>query len=174
MSNQGLPEQGMSEPQESIKEMLNKVIIFKINEEYLAIPLAYVQEVLNVKNIRKIPLLNTKVNGVYNLRNNLLAIIDLHICLFKESYGIDALSSTKAKKIIVIQTLKEKFGILVEEIISIPKLEARDYIDIPSAISTKIGMDFINNIIILIIDTVNKINIIIFIIIFITIFIKFI
>ena len=68
--------------QEDQENEVSRYIIFELNKELLGIELTNVQEVLTLDYIQKIPKISEKFAGIYNLRGEVLLILDLAQGLF--------------------------------------------------------------------------------------------
>lgn len=131
-----------SESQENIR----KYIIFRVFNEFLALKLSYVQEVLDIEKLRSIPLIDEKISGMYNLRNELLPIINFRKILFDNLSEELNILPDKSKRVIVLKSDKDFFGLEVDEINDILDFEDSHFKNIPSAIETKIAVEYIDKI----------------------------
>ncbi len=101
---------------------------FILNETEYTIPILKVQEIINIPNIIKFPKAPIYIKGVTNLRGKIIPIIDL-----KRLMNIDNL--TEATKVVVISSGNITFGILVDRITGVIKIEDID-IEHPKDVSS--------------------------------------
>lgn len=126
-------------------DLLKRHIVFSLTHEMVAIPLEFVKEVLDLKKIRTIPHLDYHIAGICELRREVLPIMDFKYCIFEDAQR-SILNDESVKKVIVIQSAQEMFGILVDEIHDIIELQDEDFENIPSAVESSIPMEYLNDI----------------------------
>jgi chemotaxis protein CheC len=123
----------------------NKYIVFSLNKENLSLKLNLIQEVIEVKKIRPIPRLSAKFEGIYFLRGEIVPILNLNYCIFNTT-NLDKTVNQSEKRVVVFNYLQGIFGFIVDEIHDIVELEEDHFNDIPTAIESKIPLDFIEKI----------------------------
>jgi chemotaxis protein CheC len=124
-----------------------RFIIFEVNEEYLAIGLSYVKEIIEIETIREIPKLSAKFEGIIHLREKIIPVLNFNYCIFNKSDFADEEQKSTHCKIIIIKTSVGDFGILVDWVDDIIELTTEHFEDLPTAVQTAIPIDFIENMI---------------------------
>jgi purine-binding chemotaxis protein CheW len=118
----------MNEQQSTIKEQqsttnLTKLLTFKLGNLYLALPVEYVQKVVNYTTVYSSGLNET---GIARVGDREITVIDLHKRLFKNSQVIEA--GAKCYFIITKKIEGEEFGILVSQtptLVDVPLAQIR-------------------------------------------------
>lgn len=94
---------------------MNKVVKFRLGNEYFAISVEEVKEVVKLQNITRIPNAPPHVEGIMDLRGEVCTIIDP-----KKLLNITPNSSIEGKERIIILDVGDKsVGIKVDEVISV-------------------------------------------------------
>lgn len=114
---------------------MNKFLTIKLNEEFFAISLTDIREVLPYTKPSPVPNMPVYIQGVIHLRGFLLPIIDLKKILFLEE------REYKKKKIVVISFQKRVVGICIDDAEDIITVENKDIIPTPNLI-TSINTNF--------------------------------
>jgi len=120
------------------------VIIFNEGREVLCLDLSVVKEVIEVDHIKPFPLASKKIEGIINLRDEIVPVINTKLAL-----NLTDNSSTQTigkSKILVIEHPIEKFGLLVDSIQEILPVEDKLFTDVPDSVQTEINIMFIEQI----------------------------
>ncbi|MBK1648180.1 chemotaxis protein CheW [Rhabdochromatium marinum] len=121
----------------------NQYLTFSVAEEWLAMPINAVQEIIETPRITQVPMTPEYIRGVINLRGNVVPIVDLAARLNR-----GAATLSKRSCIVVVEVVLNRssyvFGMLVDEvknILDIPRENVRPAPTFGSDIST----DFIQS-----------------------------
>lgn len=95
----------------NITKIINEYLSFELNQEEYALSILKVKEIIGVKKITPVPNLPKYIKGVINLRGKIINIVDL-----REKFKIESKEYDKFTVIIIIETDKRTFGILVDSI----------------------------------------------------------
>ena len=96
-----------------------QIIIFTLSDKYYAISTENVEEISRNINITKVPNAPNWVEGLVNLRGNVVTLINLCKLLQQEE-------SICYNNIIIIQNQEEKVAILVKDVIEVANIEEED------------------------------------------------
>ena len=91
-----------------------QIIVFKLGQEDYALSIDQIKEVVITPNIARIPLTQSYIKGVANIRGNVLAIVDL-----AERFGLaeeNETPSTTPRYTLVVSSEEYKMGILVKDV----------------------------------------------------------
>ncbi len=105
-----------------------QLVTFRVGREYYGIDILRIREVINHRNITRIPNAPRFVEGVLELRGQVIPIIDL-----KKRLNLDY-SGQKTRDRIVILDLREPLGIIVDDISRILRLPGSSYEPVPDAL----------------------------------------
>ncbi|MFC4599178.1 chemotaxis protein CheW [Cohnella hongkongensis] len=86
-------------------------IEFGIGEEFYAIRISDIHEIIKMQEITEIPHCRDYVQGVINLRGKIIPVISL-----RSLFGLAPQSVTKSTRIIVVAHFEESVGIIVDKV----------------------------------------------------------
>ncbi len=124
-------------------QLVTEAIIFNEGRETLGLDLSIVKEVIEIDHVKPFPLASKKIEGIINLREEVLPVINTKIALNITDDG--KLKSGKSR-IVIIEHPLEKFGLLVDTIQEILPLEAKLFSDLPDSVQTEIDLKYIEQI----------------------------
>ena len=105
----------------------NKYITFKSGNEYFALKIQYVSEIIVYQDVTAIPESEDYIKGLINLRGKIIPVIDVRI-RFKQ----EPLEYTDRTCIIIINYEGTVVGLIVEKIAEVVELTDEDIIPSPS------------------------------------------
>ncbi|MCP4153312.1 MAG: purine-binding chemotaxis protein CheW [bacterium] len=121
--------------EKQIAQTVSYLCFFLGDQEY-GIALNDTLEVLEPKTITPVPHTPPFLEGVINLRGNILAIIDIKILM-----GIQPACLSQKTKILIARKNNKTFGIIVDGIAAIRKLDEKNSGEIPLTL-TALGKQF--------------------------------
>ncbi|KUG03614.1 positive regulator of chea protein activity (chew) [hydrocarbon metagenome] len=98
-----------------------QVVVFRLGKEEYAIDILQVQEIIRVLNVTRIPRVEKHIEGVINLRGNIVPLLNLHTKFNLQISGLE-----EERRIIVCQFDEIKAGIIVDEVLEVITLSERD------------------------------------------------
>ena len=98
-----------------------QVVAFKLGQEEYAVDIVNVMEINRLTNITRVPRTTGYIEGVINLRGNIIPLINLHT-----KFGIAASGAEDDKRIIVFQYDDIKAGIIVDEVSEVLRLSEKE------------------------------------------------
>jgi len=117
-----------------------QLILFELGNSYYGIPIEKVSEINRIEQITVLPKAPKHVEGVINLRGNVVPVIDL-----RKRFGMKLVERTKKNKIIVVIVEKRLFGIIVDTVHEVISL-SKDNIEPTLPTTSGLKADFINSI----------------------------
>ncbi len=117
-----------------------QVVIFKLGKEEYAVDILSVQEINKLLRVTRVPKAPYCVEGVINLRGNVIPIINLH-----KRFGLGELQKTEETRIIVFEHQEIKAGIIVDEVTEVSRIRLAD-IEQASRIYGGVDSDFISGV----------------------------
>ncbi|MDY7000335.1 MAG: chemotaxis protein CheW [Thermodesulfobacteriota bacterium] len=109
----------MDEAQKKQDAELIQLVTFSIGEEEFGVDILKVQEIIRIMEITKVPKAPPFVEGVINLRGNVIPVIDL-----RKRFGLETREHDSQTRIIVIEINKMIVGFVVDsvsEVLRIPE-----------------------------------------------------
>ncbi len=117
----------------SSNDEIIQFLSFTVSNELFGIDLIHVHEILRPAFITRIPNVEIFVLGVINLRGEIIPIIDL-----KKKFEQGFTDITKMSRIIVLEYNLKRFGLVVEEVKQVIKIQKSSI----SSINNQLSMDF--------------------------------
>lgn len=104
------------------------VVIFRLADEYYALDIQTVQEIVRMQNITSIPGADPWVEGITNLRGRVVPVIDL-----RRRCGVPASEHTNETRIVVVSTSNGMVGLVVDAVSEVMRIPG-EQVEVPSGI----------------------------------------
>lgn len=117
-----------------------QIILFELGNSLYGIPIEKVSEIIKIEEIAVLPKAPQYIEGVLNLRGNVVPIIDL-----RKRFGMPQVERTKKSKIIVLLVGKRLFGVIVDTVHEVLAL-SKDNIEPSLPTASGLKADFIDSI----------------------------
>lgn len=104
------------------------VVIFRLADEYYALDIQAVQEIVRMQTITSIPGSDFWVEGITNLRGRVVPVIDL-----RKRCGISASEYTPETRIVVVSSATGMVGLIVDAVSEVMRIPA-EQVELPSSI----------------------------------------
>ena len=118
----------------AIKTMaVEQLVTFSLGSEEFGVDIMRVQEIIRIPPITRVPKAPNYVEGVINLRGNVIPVISL-----RTRFGMTRVEETDLSRIIVLQVQAKVFGIRVDAVTEVLRIDS-DAIKPPPPIA--LGMD---------------------------------
>lgn len=104
------------------------VVIFRLADEYYALDIQAVQEIVRMQAITSIPGADAWVEGITNLRGRVVPVIDL-----RRRCGIDTSEYTAETRIVVVGSANGMVGLIVDAVSEVMRIPS-EQIEPPSSI----------------------------------------
>jgi purine-binding chemotaxis protein CheW len=98
-----------------------QVVAFQLGKEEYAVDILNVQEINRLLNITRIPRADKNIEGVVNLRGNIIPVINLHT-----KFNLESVGEEDDKRIIVFQFDDVRAGIIVDEVSEVLRISSQD------------------------------------------------
>lgn len=110
-----------------------QLVTFSLGSEEFGVDIMRVQEIIRIPPITRVPKAPSYVEGVINLRGNVIPVISL-----RSRFGMTRVEETDLSRIIVLQVQNKVFGIRVDAVTEVMRLDSEG-IEPPPPVA--IGMD---------------------------------
>jgi len=107
----------------------NKYVTFKSGNEYFALKIEYVNEIIVYQEITEIPESDDYIKGLINLRGKIIPVIDVRI-RFKQ----EPMEYTDRTCIIIVNVNDIVVGLIVEKIAEVVEIKEEDILPPPSIV----------------------------------------
>lgn len=109
-----------------------QLVVFNLGNEEFGTEIKQVQQIIRLPRITKLPNTPAHIEGIINLRDNILPIFDLHKC-----FGLESFKKSGSVRVIVINSENGRnVGIIVDSVSEIINLD-QEAIDCPPSIVGK-------------------------------------
>lgn len=92
----------------------NKFLTFILNNEYFAIEIEHIIEIIGIQKITNIPDLPTFIKGIVNLRGKVIPIIDLRM-----RFGFEQIDFDDRTCIVILNFNEHYYGIIVDRVLEV-------------------------------------------------------
>lgn len=96
-------------------------VVFSLQNQLYSLLVNEVVEVLRVPHITSVPGIDSKIEGVINLRGNIIPILNLH-----KRFNLSIPNKHKKNRIVIVQGNNENIGLMVEEVWMVTKFDEDD------------------------------------------------
>lgn len=118
-----------------------KIVIFKLGTEEYGIKIDNVQEINRMTSITKIPRAPHHIEGIVNLRGNVIPALDL-----RKLFTLEEKQVTDSTRIIIVDVNDKRTGIIVDSVTEVINLEKRLIEPTPDILSSGIDSDYIEGV----------------------------
>jgi len=127
------------------KLVANQLVTFQLGEELYGINIMDVKEIVRVQAIRAIPNAPSYVEGIFNLRSEIIPIINLH-----KRFHLKKLVSSEEDELlsgfVILDIDGMKLGIIIDRISRVITIEKED-VQPPPQMLTGIGAEYIQGVV---------------------------
>ncbi|HEV7179627.1 MAG TPA: chemotaxis protein CheW [Candidatus Baltobacteraceae bacterium] len=117
-----------------------QVVSFRLGNEEYGVDIAQVQEIIRMVDITHVPRAPHFMEGVINLRGQLIPIIDL-----RTRFGMDRADHTKNTRIIVTEIVTKRVGIIVDGVSEVLNIPIENVEEAPEMIAG-VGTEYISGV----------------------------
>jgi purine-binding chemotaxis protein CheW len=127
-----------------IKEQTNvkiqQLVSFTLANEKFGVDIIKVQEIMTLQEITKVPQMPDFVEGVINLRGNVIPIIDL-----RKKFGLEVRERDNQTRIVVVNVQKRVVGFIVDAVQEVLRL-SDDQIEPAPEVGASINQEYLKGV----------------------------
>lgn len=120
--------------------MENQLVIFELASEHYGLNIAAVESIIKMQTITTVPHAPHFVEGVTNLRGQVLPVVDL-----RRRFGLSQKDESKDTRIIVVEINGSTVGMIVDAVTEVLRV-ADESIEPPSPLVTTVDSAFITGV----------------------------
>ncbi|MDR3270233.1 MAG: chemotaxis protein CheW [Peptococcaceae bacterium] len=120
--------------------MEEQLVTFNLGTEEFGVDIMKVQEIIRIPAITRVPKAPAYIEGVINLRGNIIPVVDL-----RTRFHMPANADTDLSRIVVLQMEKRVFGVRVDAVNEVLRL-SEENIEPPPPIAVGMEEHFIRNV----------------------------
>ncbi|MDD2621371.1 MAG: chemotaxis protein CheW, partial [Syntrophomonadaceae bacterium] len=109
-----------------------QMVVFRLADEQFGVRITQVQEINRLSNITKVPRSPGYVEGVVNLRGDIIPVIDL-----RKRFDLEHKEYTEFTRIIVSDINKKKVGLIVDEVLEVLRVPRKLLEETPDILQDK-------------------------------------
>lgn len=117
-----------------------QVVSFKLGSEEYGVEIAQVQEINRMVAVTHVPRAPQFMEGVINLRGQLIPIIDL-----RTRFGMQRIAATKSSRIVVTEIGSKRVGIVVDSVSEVLNIPIENVEDAPEMVAG-VGTEYIQGV----------------------------
>ncbi len=117
-----------------------QVVSFRVGNEEYGVDIAQVQEIIRMVEITHVPRAPRFIEGVINLRGQLIPIVDL-----RTRFGMERSQATKSTRIVVTEIGTKRVGIVVDSVSEVLSIAAENIEEAPEIVAGA-GTEYISGV----------------------------
>jgi len=118
-----------------------QLVVFTIGEEEFGVDISQVREIVRLVQITYLPKAPVFIEGVVNLRGQVLAVIDL-----SKRLGLASKKRGENTRIIVVEVGENTVGMIVDSVSEVLRLSSDCVEDVPSLVDTEVPEHYIKGV----------------------------
>ena len=118
-----------------------QLVVFSVGEEEFGVDISQVREIVKLVQIISLPKASAFIEGVVNLRGQVLAVIDL-----AKKLGLVARKREEHTRIIIVEVSGYTVGMIVDSVSEVLRISASSTEDVPELINTEVPEHYIKGI----------------------------
>jgi len=118
-----------------------QLVGFKVAAEEFAFDIMNVQEIVRLGKVTKVPHAPSFVEGVVNLRGNVLPVIDL-----RRRFDLPTAEYNDATRVVVVDIRGKKTGIIVDSVSEVMRLPKSNIEPAPAIVAAGCGQEFVEGV----------------------------
>ena len=122
-------------------DILIQLVTFNLLGEEFGLPILDVREIIRMTDITPVPHAPGFVEGVINLRGQILPIVDL-----RKRFNLEAKDMDESTRIIVVDVNNAQMGLIVDGVSEVLRIPAETIAPPPQIVAAGIGAEYIKGI----------------------------
>ncbi len=115
----------------------DQFVSFTLDREEYGIPIVKVQEIIRYENLTRVPQTPDFVEGVLNLRGQVIPVIDL-----RQRFGLSCMDHSDSSRIIVVEIDQRVVGLIVDSVTEVRTIEKNQIVP-PPPMGTSVEREYI-------------------------------
>lgn len=112
-------------------------MVFELSSEAYGVDIGVVREIIRTQEITRVPSTPDFVEGVTNLRGNVIPVVDL-----RKRFGLPLGEESKENRIVVVDIGQQDVGVVVDAVTEVLRVKT-DSVEPPSSIITTADSDYL-------------------------------
>lgn len=128
--------------QENTNDTEKQIVTFQIENEYYGIHIEKVQEINRYTNVTRIPKTPKFVEGIVNLRGEVIPLIDL-----RTRFELEQKERDEFTRVIIVNLSNMKVGFVVDWVDEVLRIRQGDIDSVPPVLSAAVNSEFIDGVV---------------------------
>lgn len=125
----------------STSDVLLQLVTFSLLEEEFGLPILDVREIIRMTEITPVPNAPSFVEGVINLRGQIIPVVDL-----RKRFNLNATEADDDSRIIVVEIVGNILGLVVDKVAEVLRIPVDSISPPPGIVANGIGSEYIRGI----------------------------
>lgn len=117
-----------------------QLVTFSLGTEEFGVDIMRVQEIIRIPPITRVPKAPSYVEGVINLRGNVIPVVSL-----RSRFGMERVEETELSRVVVLQVQGKVFGVRVDAVTEVLRLNT-EAIEPPPQVTMGMDSQFIRGV----------------------------
>lgn len=122
-------------------DVLLQLVTFNLVGEEFGLPILDVREIIRMVEVTPVPHSPSFVEGVINLRGQILPVIDL-----RKRFGLESSTADEDTRIVVVEINNNLIGLIVDGVNEVLRIPSETVNPAPQIVSSGIGAEYIQGI----------------------------
>ncbi len=132
-----------SKQEKKKEEDMMQLVVFTLDKEEYAAPIADVQEIIRMAEVTPVPGAPEYIRGILNVRGKIVVIVDV-----EKRFHLTRTGETSSRHIIMTEVAENTFGVIVDQAVEILRVPISSIQPTPAVVSSKIHLDYVKGVIV--------------------------
>lgn len=121
-----------------------QLVVFTLDQEEYAAPIADVQEIIRMTEVTPVPGAPEYIRGILNVHGKIVVVVDL-----EKRFHLTHTGEAFSRHIIITEVAENTFGVIVDQAVEILRVPVSSIQPTPAVVSSKIHLDYVSGVIVI-------------------------
>ncbi|MFH1791755.1 MAG: chemotaxis protein CheW [Candidatus Omnitrophota bacterium] len=118
-----------------------QLVIFRLADEEFGLEISQVREIIRIQDITPMPKAPDFIEGVINLRGQIIAVMDL-----ARRFGLKSGGRSEKSRIVVVEIQGSTVGLVVDDVPEVLRIQSGNIDPTPEMLQSQVHADFIKGV----------------------------
>jgi len=118
-----------------------QLVVFRLSSEEFGLDISQVREIIRMQNITSMPKAPDFIEGVINLRGQIVGVMDL-----AKRFGLRPQARTEKSRVIIVEIKENTVGLIVDEVPEVLRIPEDQIDPTPAVIESQVHSEFITGV----------------------------